>query len=394
MHTMFDIVYYIILLFIILLVFLSIIVYKKVTPTKIIILVLSFSLAIIWEFFPQIIPEMNFNYIEETYLTIQIMILVLAALTFRSKIRVTKNLTDYDFFELEKELEQISDMSELLRKRFIHSIDILTEGFIFYDEGYLSLYITDQVKSMIQTNKNQLTMDEYIAMIYEDDRKQYLQNIKKLNDKVSSYEIKYRIQTEDNYAWVIEKGKLFKHNKVDHIISTFKPVNMKLFPDTMIDELDSLPFEDDLTKTISHLRKEKQTFYLVMLHLTNIPDINHRFGRDVGNLMIAEYIKNMRYHFAREKNTLFRITGIQFAFIVKDEMKYQNLSRALTSGGDLINLKLSIGGIQQIIYPNLGIIKSDPWTKIDINDLIVLGNKALAEAISDNKNNYSIFGGS
>jgi GGDEF domain-containing protein len=131
-----------------------------------------------------------------------------------------------------------------------------------------------------------------------------------------------------------------------------------------------------------------------MLHLTNIPDVNKRFGRDVGNLMIAEYVKNMRYHFAREKHTLFRITGIQFALVIKDDLKYQNLHRALTSGGDLINLKLSIGGIQQIIYPNLGIVKHDPWSKIDINDLISLSNKALEEAISDNKNNYSIFGGS
>jgi GGDEF domain-containing protein len=161
----------------------------------------------------------------------------------------------------------------------------------------------------------------------------------------------------------------------------------------MIEELDSLPYEDDLMKTISNLRKEKETFYLVMLHLTNIPDVNKRFGRDVGNMMIAEYIKNMRYHFAREKNTLFRMTGIQFALIIKDDLKYQNLHRALVSGGDLINLKLSIGGIQQIIYPNIGVVKSDPWSQMNVNDLLSLSNKALEEAISDNKNNYSIFGG-
>jgi GGDEF domain-containing protein len=362
---------------------------------KTIILLLTIAIIVIWEWMPSLIPEVVlFDYIDEVYYGFLLLVLLFFSITFRSKIRVTKNLTDHDFFELEKQLESISDTSELLRKRFIHSIELTNEGLIFYETDYSGLYITDQIKNLIDSNKNQLTMDEYVDLIHEEDRKIFLQTIKKVNEKIGTYELKYRIQTLDNYAWIIEKGRVFKHKKIDHIISTFKPVNLKLFPDTLIEELDSLPYEEDLTKTLSNLRKEKQTFYLIMLHLTNIPDVNKRFGRDVGNLMIAEYVKNMRYHFAREKHTLFRITGIQFALVIKDDLKYQNLHRALTSGGDLINLKLSIGGIQQIIYPNLGIVKHDPWSKIDINDLISLSNKALEEAISDNKNNYSIFGGS
>ncbi|MFP4478199.1 MAG: diguanylate cyclase domain-containing protein [Candidatus Izemoplasmatales bacterium] len=390
---MYDIIYYLIIFLIFLLFITSALIYKKLNIWKLITLFLIYGVVVVWEFYPEIIQEFNFDYLDETYYFTLILVLIIMAITFRRKIQVTKNLTDYDFFELEKELDRVNNASDLLRKRFIYSIDLLSEGLIFYESDFSSLYITDQVKNLINTDQNQLNMDEYLSLIHEEDQKQYLQNIKKMNEKLSSFEMKYRIQSGENYAWMIEKGKMFKHNKAEHIISTFKPVNLKLFPDTMIEELDSLPYEDDLTKTLSTLRKEKQTFYLIMLHLTNIPDVNKRFGRDVGNLMIAEYIKNMRYHFAREKNTLFRITGIQFALIINDELKYQNLHRALSSGGDLINLKLNIGGIQQIIYPNLGVVKSDPWSKVNINDLVSLSNKALEEAISDNKNNYSIFGG-
>jgi GGDEF domain-containing protein len=113
----------------------------------------------------------------------------------------------------------------------------------------------------------------------------------------------------------------------------------------------------------------------------------------VGNLMIAEYIKQMRYHFARENNTIFRITGIQFAILITDEQRYANLRRALVSGGDLINVRINIGGILQIVYPNIGIIKNDPWDNTDISEFISLSNKALEEAIRNNKQNYSIFGG-
>lgn len=390
---MLDLVYYSVLILISSVYVLGIIIYKRISILKSILFIITLLVILIWEFFPDIIPFNEFNYLEDLYYILLVTVLLILSLTFRSKIKVTRNLTDHDFFDLEKQLESVTNTSELLRKRFIRSIELMNEGLIFYETDYSGLYITDQIKDLIDIQNNQVTMDDYVNIIYEEDRKMYLQTIKKLNEKVPSYEMKYRVQSRDTYAWVIEKGRLFKHQKMDHIIATLKPVNLKLFPDTLIEELDSLPYEEELTKTLSSLRKEKETFYLVMLHLTNIPDVNKRFGRDVGNLMIAEYVKNMRYHFAREKNTLFRITGIQFALIIKDDLKYQNLHRALTSGGDLINLKLSIGGIQQIIYPNLGIIKHDPWSKININELISLSNKALEEAISDNKNNYSIFGG-
>lgn len=390
-----DLLYYFIIGLMVIIFILSIMIYKKLNIFKLIILLLMLFLIVVWEFFPSLITDLvSFSYLEDVYYGILLIVVIFFSITFRHKIKVTKNLTDQDFFELEKKLEQVNDSSELLRKRFIHSIELMNEGLIFYESDFSSLYITDQIKTLINLQKNALSMESYTNLIHEEDKKMYEQTIKKVNAKLSTFEIKYRIQTDESYAWIIEKGKVFKHDREEHIISTVKPVNLKLFPDTLIEELDSLPYEDDLTKTLSTLRKGKDTFYLVMLHLTNIPDVNKRFGRDVGNLMIAEYIKNMRYHFAREKQTLFRITGIQFALIIKDDLKYQNLHRALTSGGDLINLKLSIGGIQQIIYPNLGIIKHDPWSKIDINDLISLSNKALEEAISDQKNNYSIFGGS
>ena len=136
----------------------------------------------------------------------------------------------------------------------------MNEGLIFYETDYSGLYITDQIKDLIDIQNNQVTMDDYVNIIYEEDRKMYLQTIKKLNEKVPSYEMKYRVQSRDTYAWVIEKGRLFKHQKMDHIIATLKPVNLKLFPDTLIEELDSLPYEEELTKTLSSLRKEKEIF--------------------------------------------------------------------------------------------------------------------------------------
>jgi len=328
----------------------------------------------------------------EYYAYLAFLVLVIISITFKNKIKITQNLTDYDFFELEKELENVKDVSDLLRLRFINTIGLLHEGLIFYNSNLEGMFITEQTASMIRASNNELSIDEFVSHIHKDDQSEYLRIIKGVNKKNTSYEIKYRILQDKTFAWVVERGKLFMHNKKSYLISVIKGIDMKLFPETLIDDLDTLPNENQLIQILTQARKEKDSFYMVLIHLTNIPDVNNRFGRDVGNLMIAEYIKKMRYNFAKEYNSIFRITGIEFALIIRDEQKYNVLKRALLSGGELINLTLNIGGIKQVIYPNVGIIKYDPWSNYEANDFINLGQKALEEAIRNNKKNYSIFG--
>jgi len=276
--------------------------------------------------------------------------------------------------------------------RFINTIGLLSEGLIFYEPGLEGLFITERAAEITGAKNNELSIEEYLGHIHDEDQSQYLQAIKKVNKKSPNYDIKYRILKGGSHTWVVEKGRLMTHSNKDYLVASIKGIDIKLFPETLIQELDTLPDESQLTQVIIQAKKEKEVFYMVLMHLTNIPDINRRFGRDVGNLMIAEYIRTMRYHFAREHNSIFRITGIEFALIIKEEKKYEVLKRALLSGGDLINLRQNIGGIQQIIYPNVGIVRHDPWSNYEVNDFLSLGHKALEEAIRNNKKNYSIFG--
>ena len=389
-----DIYLYYISLFLIVSLFLfSTILYKKLTVWKLLLVSVILILLVLIEFFPKtfaFLGEINYKLY---YQYLLYLIVIVLAVSFKNKIKITHNLTDYDFFELEKELKNTKDISELLRKRFIYTIGLLNDGIIFYDDDREGLFLTDEILRVIGSNEAQMKTEEYLEYFHPEDKNTYLQTIKKVSKKVPEFIQKYRLRIGDSYTWVEEKGKMFVHENKEYIISVIKKIDMKLFPETSIQIIDGLPNEDDLTNQLSTLRKDKKTFYLAMMHLTNIPDINKRFGRDVGNLMIAEYVKQMKFHFARENNTIFRITGIQFAVIIQDEQRYANLHRALVSGGDLINVRINIGGIVQVVYPNIGIIKNDPWQNIDISEFISLSNKALEEAIRNNKQNYSIFGG-
>ncbi len=387
-----DLFIYITLITIVLLFILSSLIYKKTRIWKLILVILVFAIYGIIIFIPDIISFITIDEVLEYYTYLVFLVLIIISITFKNKIKITQNLTDYDFFELEKELENIKDVSDLLRLRFINTIGLLHEGLIFYNSDLEGLFITEQTANLIRAKGNELSIDEFLSCIHKDDQSEYMRVIKNVNKKKTSYEIKYRVLKNQFYTWVVEKGKLFMHNKKPYLISVIKGIDMKVFPETSIQELDTLPSENQLIQILTQARKEKDSFYMVLMHLTNIPDINKRFGRDVGNLMIAEYIKKMRYNFAKEYNSIFRITGIEFALIIRDEQKYNVLKRALLSGGDLINLMLNIGGIQQVVYPNVGIIKYDPWSDYEANDFINLGQKSLEEAIRNDKKNYSIFG--
>ncbi len=388
-----DYLYYGSLGLIIILFIFSTILYKKLRVWKLILVIFSLLVFVVIEFFSDRLTFLGDINIREYLFYYLYLVVIVLAINFKNKIKITQNLTDYDFFELEKELNNTRDSSELLRKRFIQTIGLLNDGLIFYDDDRNGLFMTDEVLRIIDTNNPQITIEEFIEFLHPEDKNSYVQNLKKVSKKIPEFVQKYRLRIGSTYTWVEEKLKMFSHDSKDYLISVVKKLDIKLFPETSLQLVDGLPGEDELTNHISNLRKERKPFYLAMMHLTNIPDINKRFGRDVGNLMIAEYIKQMKFHYAKDNNTVFRVTGIQFALIIEDEQRYANLHRALVSGGDLINVKINIGGIVQIVYPNIGIIKNDPWQTIEITEFISLGNKALEEAIRNNKQNYSIFGG-
>lgn len=370
----------------------SFILYKKWRLWKLVLFfVVAFGFVWIWTPLAIIIPDAPVWFVEY-YPYVLLFVMSLFLITLRRKVKITQNLTDYDFFEMEKELDEMKSTSELLRLRFISTIDLLHEGLLFYNEDGTDVFLTEQACSILGRTEHTVTIENYIEGIHPEDRSSYVQTIKKMSKKHPQLDLKYRVKRESFYVWIEEKVKIFEFDKKQHLISTIQGIDMKLFPITLIHELDSLPTESHLVQALTQIAKEPETFYLVMIQLTNIVDINQRFGRDVGNLMIAEYIKKIRFHFTKDINSIFRITGIQFALLIREQRKYEVLIRALQSGGDLVNLPMNIGGINQVVYPNLGIVKHEPWSSYNIGDFITMGNKALEEAIRNPKRNYAIFG--
>jgi len=291
-----------------------------------------------------------------------------------------KNVSEFDFYDLEQELEHLSTASELLRRRFISTIELINDGISFRDEDII--FGTDKYLSIIGLKENEFTVVDFRNLVHKDDLPQYDMKLEKLSKKYPTYNIKYRVKKEGKYLWISEHGKLLIINKKRSYITTVKTMDIKKYPETDVDVLNTLPDYKEMYSEMQKLNRQKNSYNLVVIQLTNIPKINEKYGRDFGDLMMGEYLSKLRYKFIKDNKSLFRINGIKFGLIIKDKAKFDLLDRALVGTGELLTLRLQFGGVTQTIYPNLGISES-PYGGVNPDVVISEADEALALTLRD-----------
>lgn len=301
-----------------------------------------------------------------------------------------KDISEFDYYELESELEQLNNVTELLRKRFISTIELINDGICFKDEGEI-LFGTDRFINIIGLDSNEFDLATFEGKIYKDDLSQYRSILEKTSKKHPVYTTTYRVNNSEGLTWVKEIGKKIYIDKKISMISIVKPLETKQFPETEIDVLNGLPNSKKMYDEMQRLSRLKSPYYLVFIQLSNIPKINDKYGRDVGDLMMGEYLKKTRFNFIKDNQSLYRIGGINFGLIIKDEKKFELLDRALTGNGDLLNLRMVFGGITQTLYPNLGISES-PYTGKSPDQVMEEASEALKISLRDTSDiNYCFF---
>ncbi len=285
-----------------------------------------------------------------------------------------KNVSEFDFYNLEKEIEDVSSASELLRRRFISTIELVNDGISFRDGDYI--FGTDRFVEIIGLEENEFSVESYRSIIHKDDLVQYDMKLDKLSKKYPTYSIKYRVKKEGKYLWISERGKMIIIDKKKSYITTVKTMDIKLYPETEVDVLNTLKNSKDLYTEMQKLNRQKKPYHFVMIQLTNIPKINEKYGRDFGDLMMGEYLSKMRFKFIKDNQSLFRISGIKFGLLIKDKSKFDLLDRALVGTGELMTLQMNFGGVTQTVFPNLGIAES-PYGGKNPDDVLTEANTAL-----------------
>ena len=346
----------------------------------------AFALGFIYYYFFGLMESIYYTYY--TYALIGFILLILMMKVLISVFK--KDISAEDYKKLENEIDEINNVSELLRKRFVSTIELLNDGMCFKDKDE-DFFGTDKFIEYFGLKNNVFSEEMLFEKIYKDDLPQYKNLLEKLSKKSPNYTTTYRVVNDDKTEWIKEVGRKIFLEKKTSIISVIKPMDIRRFPESEIDVLNQLPIYKNMYKELQKLVLDKTPFTLLMIHLSNVPNINEKYGRDVGDLMMGEYLKKLRYNFIKDNHSLYRVGGINFALIIKDDRKVELIDRALQHGGDLFNLTMVFGGITQTLYPNLGISETNSEGK-NADQIIEEALSALKVTLKDSYDaNYNYY---
>ena len=306
--------------------------------------------------------------------------------------KITKNLTEYDYFELDNAYEDMKNEHEKLRERYLSTISLIDEGIIFYENNFNDVFLSDRAQELFGGDSSK-TLKDHSLSVDASDRSEYLRTIEHLSKRSNQYSLKYRVVKGGQRFWVEEKGNFIDVGNKKSIIATIRPLDPTVFKETSYFDIDSLYKEEKMYPVIKDLVSLHKPFSFVLFELSNIPEINAKYGFPVGSLMMNDYIKYMKSTYQKEVTKIFRLSGLKFAMIIDDSYNYQEFHKSLVSNGSLIyNIKIQIAGIKDVVKPNFGVLNYSSSRQIDSRELVKLAERCLDEAKESNRRNYSIFG--
>ncbi len=283
--------------------------------------------------------------------------------------------------ELNKTHEDLKDRSELLRQRFITMLDLLDDGIVFRtDEN--KMFGTETFLKLSGLSEHEFTLEDFLERLHPDDRAAYLAVLDKCSRRNPKYRTHYRIKRGAVYEWVKETGTLVVHDGRKMFIAIVRGLDVRRYPRTEVDLLNQIHIGDALEEALQRYNRRKEPYALVFFELSNIKTINDQYGRDIGDLMMGKFLNKLVYHFLKDTEAIFRLSGIRFAMVITDHRKFEMLRRALEEGGELVNFTMTFGEVKESVYPYFGIQNIDYFDE-PVTETISRGHKALRIALED-----------
>ncbi len=296
---------------------------------------------------------------------------------YRGRINVGETKTDFDMLAVEKELKERNDELESIRHKFVATLEISEEGLFTIDLDDRTIWASDALVKALGLPANLLDLTDFRRLIDPDDLKQYITVLSELNINRSTYQTSYRIMVDGQPKWFREKGRrIFEDRNSTVIMGTLNPMKTRHYMASEIDELDGLSDHNRLIVDMRKLFDDNKYFQLVVFNLKNMPSVNDKHGREVGNLLMAEYLKNLRKSFVTERGDIYRITGIEFAMLITDPRKMDMLKAGIHGNKTYLNFEMHYGSIyaELEVYAGIAISATD---HIDPNKLYQAAKQAL-----------------
>jgi GGDEF domain-containing protein len=267
--------------------------------------------------------------------------------SYKGRIVVGEKKTDLEMMAVEKELEQSNQELDSIRHKFIAILELSEEGLFSIDFKTQKVWLSTFVTKLLQLGLDELDIDAFKTLIHSEDLEKRQALINRLNEDNPTYEITYRIKSKDKYLWIRENGKkLYEDIGNDVVMGVITEVKTKHFMASDIQTLDEVKTYHQITPFLSKRKLENKYFEVLYVSLYNLPQINDRYGRDVGNMFISEYVKQLKKTFITETGDIFRMSGSSFIVVITDPRKIEMFESGLQTKGPFMDVQMNYGNIQ------------------------------------------------
>lgn len=278
---------------------------------------------------------------------------------YKGRINIGERRSDFDLLSIEKELKTSEQNLESMRLKFIATLELSEEGLFYMDLDERYIWGNDQFVKMTGIPQNTIDLDDFRKLIKEEDLQTYLGVLSGLTSRKQTYKTTYRLLRQGYYIWVKESGKRIFEDKTSNIImGSFNTVQTSSYQKINIADIDGLLGQPELLLHLDQLVQSKKHFQLALIELSSIPKINEAYGREIGNMLLGEYIKKLKGSFMSESSSLFRLSGLVFAITIVDPRKMDLLRQGIQANQTYMNLTMNYGSIQTELEVMIGISRS------------------------------------
>jgi GGDEF domain-containing protein len=175
-----------------------------------------------------------------------------------------------------------------------------------------------------------------MSYIHPDDISFYKEKMKEITSKDGDYSISYRIFNGSSYYYIKEDGARISSGKSVELCGIMKVVDNYRFEktDTILDNIQTEP---EMLARLNTLINLQQPFLAIHFELTSIPEINDKYGRAIGNLMINDYVDFIKTKFVND-NQIYRISGLEFVAFITDLRKMDILKNNLANNDKMLHV--------------------------------------------------------
>ncbi len=275
------------------------------------------------------------------------------------RINIGEKRSDFSLVGIERKLKEKEKELEELRQRYVATIELTEDGLYYIDLDEKYLWASEKFLEKTHFTNNMIDLRDYQNYIYKEDLNTYLGTMSSLTTKKENFKTRYRLLINGEYVWVTDKGKrIFEDSTTNIIVGALDIIDTRGYAKLGIEVLDNMKTEKDIHIHLKTLYENNRRFQLALFDLKNIPEINKEYGREIGNMLIGEYVKKLKDSFMSDSSEIFRISGLVFAVTIMDPQKMQLLKTGSTKNPKFLNMEMNYGAINTYVDVLLGVSSS------------------------------------